>query len=85
MSGGSVRVSFAGTFSEAVEWCRNNPGIFAPKGLARAGDDDGLPMLSIPYRNTDEFLAAQRRFEELGWDREFQSVNPHGRGFHGTN
>jgi hypothetical protein len=82
VSGGSVRVSFAGTFAEAVEWCRSHPLIKAPKGLSHHGDDC-LPMLTIVYRNSDERCEAHEVFKRLGWPIVSHITVPHGHGFHG--
>jgi hypothetical protein len=80
---GSIRVSFAGTYHEAVEFCRDKPGVTAPKGLAHAGDDDGLPMLCAVYKSAVQYDAAKALITSLGWDPEFHCVVPNGRGFRG--
>lgn len=75
---GSIQVSFAGTFAEAVEYCKDKPGLNAPKGLAHHGDDDGLPMLSWPYRNGLQLIEGEKTLTQLGWEPEFQIVQRYG-------
>lgn len=74
-------MSFAGTFQEAVEFAEKHEGITAPKGLARKGDDSGLPMLCIRYTSRAGLIAARKKFSDLGWGEEFQIVQEHGNGF----
>jgi hypothetical protein len=70
-------VDFAGTYAEAVAYAKQN-GVNAPKGLACHGNE-GLPMLSLPYKNIAERQAAEKKFEALGWDATIN--HPTGNGY----
>lgn len=83
MAVGSLRVSFAGTYAEAVAYAAQHPHLTAPKGLARAGDDGGLPMLCAVYHGSDERHRRSRQLALLGWDEEFQCDVRRGSGFKG--
>lgn len=65
----SIVVDFAGTRAEAVAYAREH-GFKAPQNylFGQAKRANGCAVLSLPYKNASERLAAIQKFEEHGWD-----------------
>lgn len=73
---GSVMVEFAGSRKEAKEYAKENGVKHAQN---KGCEPNGNPYLSLWCKNSEEFEAAIKKFDSLGWDRDSLIIHSRGK------
>jgi len=71
---GTVIAEFAGTRNEAKAYAKEH-GINYAQNLGT--EPNGLPYVSIPYKNFTDLRVALKKFDRLGWDNASVFVTNH--------
>lgn len=78
MSRGTLSADFAGSVEEARAFCEGRRFNLARRN--ETAGNEGMPLITVPYKNLADRLSAISLFEEHGWPEECLLDTRYGKG-----